>query len=589
MAVLPAVSLAQTATVEIPDAVARDEAARIATAKKITPATIAIFDAQAQSGGSGVIVSPDGYVVTNFHVAAPCGVMMKCGLADGRLVDAVLVGIDPVGDVAVIKLLDKPLDKQQDADNPQDNPQPATAWPAAQWGDSDQVQVGDEVLVAGNPFLLANDFQPTVTHGIISGTHRYQYPAGTLLEYADCLQTDAAINPGNSGGPLYDAQGKLIGINGRGSFEKRGRVNVGVGYAISSNQVRRFLSHLRSGRIVDHATLDATVRTAAGGRVVVDQIRLSSDAYRRGLRFGDQILRVADREIRSANALQNVLGTYPPGWRLPMTYRRGYQTHSIDVRLNRIHGAAQLEELVGGQMSPPNIKLPGIKLPGQRKATQRYYESRPGYANYYFNQLHRDALLKQCGQRGQAPPDNQSWVIKGNDPTGGEVVIELGPAKAHFVSNRGRFWVDLQTSLHDQLGPPGSGGLLAALHLWRDTLGEAPPRELEYVGQLQWDRCETLCESLAMDRHGILAEFFFGGDTGDLLGVEVAPSRDVDRCRVEFSDFRLGPDSALPARIRVSYGDQPWMELDVEQYQVADPAQSSLESPASALREEQSP
>ena len=67
----------------------------------------------------------------------------------------------------------------------------------------------------GNPFLLATDFQPTVTYGIVSGVHRYQFPAGTLLEYTDCLQTDASINPGNSGGPLFDAQGRLIGINGR--------------------------------------------------------------------------------------------------------------------------------------------------------------------------------------------------------------------------------------------------------------------------------------------------------------------------------------------------------------------------------------
>ena len=80
-------------------------------------------------------------------------------------------------------------------------------FPTAEMGDSDQVQVGDWCFAVGNPFLLATDFQPTVTYGIVSGVHRYQYPAGTLLEYADCLQTDAAINPGNSGGPLFNAEG----------------------------------------------------------------------------------------------------------------------------------------------------------------------------------------------------------------------------------------------------------------------------------------------------------------------------------------------------------------------------------------------
>ena len=207
-------------------AVLAAEAERVATIERICRPTLAIFDSGGQGGGSGVVISPDGYALTNFHVAAPTGPAMKCGLADGRLFDAVLVGLDPGGDVALIKLVGD------------------GEFPAAELGDSDTVRVGAWAYVAGNPFLLADDFKPTVTYGIISGVHRYQYPAGTLLEYTDCLQTDAAINPGNSGGPLFDAQGRLIGINGRGSFEKRGRVNVGVGYAISINQIKRFLGLL---------------------------------------------------------------------------------------------------------------------------------------------------------------------------------------------------------------------------------------------------------------------------------------------------------------------------------------------------------
>ena len=88
-------------------------------------------------------------------------------------------------------------------------------------------------MAMGNPFLLATDFTPTVTFGLVSGVHRYQYPEGKgLLEYTDCIQIDTSINPGNSGGPLFNMNGELIGINGRGSFDKRGRVNSGVGYAI---------------------------------------------------------------------------------------------------------------------------------------------------------------------------------------------------------------------------------------------------------------------------------------------------------------------------------------------------------------------
>src|SRR4029453_10582145 len=116
------------------------------------------------------------------------------------------------------------------------------------------------------------------SYGVISGAHRYQYPEGTFLEYTDCLQADAAINPGNSGGPLFNAEGRVIGINGRGSFEKRGRVNVGVGYAISSNQIKNFLGCLKSGRIVDHATLGATVAMSDDGSVHVSNILEASDA-----------------------------------------------------------------------------------------------------------------------------------------------------------------------------------------------------------------------------------------------------------------------------------------------------------------------
>src|SRR5262245_26979775 len=191
------------------------EAKRIAVVEKVRPSVVAIFSPGGQGGGSGVLVTKDGYALTNFHVVEGSGPVMKCGLADGVLYDAVLVGLDKVGDVALIKML--PKEKGKD-------------FPVSVMGDSDKVKAGDWSLAMGNPFLLATDFNPTVTFGLISGVHRYQYPAGTLLEYTDCIQIDTSINPGNSGGPLYNMEGELIGINGRGSFEKRSRINSGVGY-----------------------------------------------------------------------------------------------------------------------------------------------------------------------------------------------------------------------------------------------------------------------------------------------------------------------------------------------------------------------
>jgi len=209
---------------DVPSAVLSAQAKRIAAIRKASASTVMVFAAGGKGGGSGVLISPEGYALSNFHVVKPAGAAMKCALNDGQLYDAVVVGVDPVGDVALIKMIGR------------------DDFPFAKMADSDKVRLGDWCFAVGNPFLLATDFQPTVTYGIVSGVHRYQYPAGTLLEYADCIQTDASINPGNSGGPLFNANGDLIGINGRGSFEKRGRVNVGVGYAISINQIKHFFS-----------------------------------------------------------------------------------------------------------------------------------------------------------------------------------------------------------------------------------------------------------------------------------------------------------------------------------------------------------
>jgi len=279
-------------------------------------------------GGSGVVISPDGYAVTNFHVVQPCGPAMKCAMADGNLYDAVIVGLDPVGDIALIKLLGR------------------TDFPYASFADSDTVIVGDAAIVIGNPFMLATDFRPSVSMGIISGTNRYQFPAGTFLEYTDCLQTDAAVNPGNSGGPLFNDRGEIIGIIGRCSFEKRGRVNVGIGYAVSSNQVQYFLGDLKSGRIVDHATLNAVVSTDREGRAIVDNVLSISDAYRNGLRYNDQIIRFAGRMVDSANTLKNLVGIFPKDWRLPVTVRgRDGTRHEMLIRLGGLHGENELIEI----------------------------------------------------------------------------------------------------------------------------------------------------------------------------------------------------------------------------------------------------
>lgn len=553
------------AAVPLDPRVVEAEEHRIAVVEKLTPATIAIFDNAGEGGGSGVIISPDGYAVTNFHVVAPCGHIMKAGLPDGRMVDAVLVGLDPPGDVAIIKIVD-------------DEP-----FPICEWADSDRVRVGDPAIVAGNPFLLANDLQPTITFGIISGTHRYQYPAGTLLEYADCLQTDASINPGNSGGPLYDGLGRLIGINGRGSFEKRGRVNVGVGYAISSNQVQRFMSHLKAGRIVDHASLGATVRTAGrgggAGRVVIEQIRTDSDAHHRGLRYGDEILRFAEREITSANALQNALGTYPPGWRVNIKYRRGYEEHSAVVRLGRLHEAAELQQLVDQQMAskktkvtkPPTEKDNGkTEIPEETEddsttSAAELLELRPSYANYHFNRMARSELLDKCQQIGTIPSD-EPWQLEAATQTAADepVRINLSNKRCDYSGPQGKFWIDASKSLTEQDSPPGSGGMLTTLRLCQLLLADSTQMPtLQYVGQLPWTDTDQLYDCLTATHSGAVIEYFFDPATNDLVGMEASLDPTEDTCRIRFSQFEDG----VPQEMTVSKGDTEWARLKINNWQ----------------------
>ncbi len=331
----PGITVPETAVraADVPATVREAEATRVATVARIAPAVLAVYQRSTPGGGSGVLITHDGYALTNFHVVGE-DQFFKCGLNDGNLYDAVLVGVDPTGDVALIKL--------QGRDD----------FPTATWGDSNAIRVGDWVYVLGNPFLLASDFQPTTTYGIVSGVHRYQYPANTILEYTDCLQVDASVNPGNSGGPLFNKAGELIGINGRISIAQRGRVNAGAGYSISINQIRNFLGSLHSGRIVDHATLGAIVSTDSLGAIVVSQIQEESDAYRRGLRVDDELVSFAGRPIRSVNQFKNILGIFPEDWKVPLTYRRDGEKHDIRVRLRPLHGKRELAEMMVSPEKP---------------------------------------------------------------------------------------------------------------------------------------------------------------------------------------------------------------------------------------------
>jgi serine protease Do len=572
---------------DVAPAVLEAQQQRIDVMRRASAAAVAIFAGEA-GGGSGVLISPDGYALTNFHVVQPAGVAMKCGLADGRLYDAVLVGLDPTGDVALVKLLGR------------------DDFPSAELADSDDVEVGDFCFAAGNPFLLATDFQPSISAGIVSGTRRYQFPAGTILEYADCLQVDAAINPGNSGGGLFDAQGRIIGVNGRASFEKRGRVNVGVGYAISANQLRNFLGLLKGGRLVDHATLGATVATSADGRVVVSDILESSDAWKRGLRYDDEIVSLAGRSVRTVNAFKNVLGTLPAGWRVPLVYRRGGRREEILVRLAGVHAAAELANIVEGKSQKPAGQPPspprgqggpekdggsgkdggpekgdGHKQqaePGRAAlpaAVRPFYEARRGFTNHHFNTVERDRVARAIAADGMHAAFGGRWVMTGRLATGEDFRIELSDKEGVIDLPTGTTRVDAAGELDVNPSPPGSGGMLAALLLWRRLLREGPEPlgRTSYWGTVPLDPHDfgedggpRLVDMLESSVAGVEARFTVG-DGGAVSGIELWTAPDADPCEVRFRFARPAlPDlpKAMPSVIEVRHGNELFGEFRVE-------------------------
>ena len=268
---------------------------RIKVIEKVVGSVIAIYGPGRQGGGSGVIIDPSGIALTNHHVIEGAGMHGFGGLDDGILYEWDLVGTDPGGDVAIIKMKGK------------------DRFPFTPLGDSEKVKIGDWALAMGNPFLLAHDQVPTVTLGVVSGVERFQEGTGGKLVYGNCIQVDSSINPGNSGGPLFNMDGEVIGINGRGSFRDRGRVNVGLGYAISSNQIKNFLPDLMATRIVEHGTLDAAFSNR-GGKVICSTIDLDSPAAKAGLELGDQLLKFEGHEIKYSNQFKNLICTYPEDW-----------------------------------------------------------------------------------------------------------------------------------------------------------------------------------------------------------------------------------------------------------------------------------
>jgi serine protease Do len=278
--------------------------------------------------GSGVIISPDGYIITNNHVIAGA-VTMKVTLHDRRILNAHLVGTDKLTDIAVIKVDAKDL-------------------PAIAWGDSSKLEPGQTVLAFGSPFGYLRD---SVTRGIVSAVDRPNPFSDNPRRPGGFIQTDAAINPGNSGGALVNAHGELVGINNMiitdtGSFE-------GAGFAIPSGIARSIATQLIAHGSVEHGYLgigmnDVTPDNAhffnlpdASGAIVA-QVTPDSPASRAGLQTGDVIAQLNGNKVQNGNDLQVTVSELAPGAKLDLGIIRNGKPMTIDATLGQYHAKGEM-------------------------------------------------------------------------------------------------------------------------------------------------------------------------------------------------------------------------------------------------------
>ncbi|HEX8816286.1 MAG TPA: trypsin-like peptidase domain-containing protein [Terriglobales bacterium] len=268
--------------------------------------------------GSGVIISPDGYIVTNNHVVDGA-TEIRVTMSDRRILTAKLIGTDPLTDLAVIKI---------DGSN----------FPSVPFGDSTVLQPGQTVLAFGNPYGL----RFTVTRGIVSGLNRPNPFGDDRRKPGEFIQTDAAINPGNSGGPLVDARGQVIGINTfllspSGAF-------AGMGFAIPTQIVKPTVDSLIKYGKVSHGYMgigisDVTPENAkffnlhdANGAVVT-QVENGSPASKAGVKVGDVITELDGRKIADAGALQVEVGQKQPGTEIKLEVMRDGKSVNVPVTL----------------------------------------------------------------------------------------------------------------------------------------------------------------------------------------------------------------------------------------------------------------
>lgn len=288
-----------------------------------------VYEQQVQSLGSGFVVSPDGYIVTNDHVAGNA-TKITVAFPDGTKLEGRLIGTDPATDIALVKV---------------DPPEPL---PYLKLSEDGAPLIGEWVIALGNPFGLFEAAEPTVTVGVVSATGRDLESTEDGRIYREMIQTDAAINRGNSGGPLVNAVGEVIGVNTVIYSQTGG--SVGIGFAVPADRVRRIVEELKTSGRVDRSYYTGLLGRDVNARIaqvlelpeargiLVQDVEPDSPAERAGFRAYDVIVSFEGRPVRNQNDYLALLYDFRPGDLVHYGILRDGRPREIELRLGRQSG-----------------------------------------------------------------------------------------------------------------------------------------------------------------------------------------------------------------------------------------------------------
>ena len=381
-----------------------------------------------QALGSGVIVSADGYILTNHHVIDGAE-DIKIEMNDGRTLEAKLIGSDPPSDLALLKVN-------------------ATGLTYMTPGDSDKVRVGDVALAIGNPLGIGQ----TVTMGIISAKGRSTGGTGSG-SFEDFLQTDAPINHGNSGGALVNTIGELIGINSQILPGETGG-SIGIGFAIPSNMARTVMDQLvKNGKVrrgqlgisVSRVTSDlaASLGMSEAKGVIVNSVRGGSAAERAGIRQGDVITAINDTPVSESNSFRNRVASNAPGTEVTLTVLRDNREQKMRATLGEAteETARSENQNEGG----PNSRTGGGKLG-----------------------ISVEPLTPEIAQQLQLKPGTTGVVVDSVDPTG--PAVEAGIQRGDVIQEVNRQPVRSADDLRAAVEKSGTKPVLLLLNRRGETI-----------------------------------------------------------------------------------------------------------------------